>query len=133
MAKQEIKVLVVDDEVQICELIESFLSHEGYRVMTALNGDEAIRKFSEEKPHIVFLDIRMPGMSGMDVLRRMKEIDPNAGIIILSAFGDMATVEASMDLGAHSYIQKPVDLKHLTEIVSAWGSSQGLADCHESA
>ena len=92
----EMKILVVDDEVFICELLDEYLSMYGYQVITAVNGQDAILKFEADRPHMVFLDLSMPGMSGMDVLCKIREIDSNAGILVLSAFGGVDVVQEAM-------------------------------------
>ena len=87
------KILVVDDELQICELLDEFLSVQGHQITAVTSGEEAIIEFQANKTPVVLLDIRMPGMSGIEVLRRIKEIDSNTGVIMLSAFGDPDTVK----------------------------------------
>ncbi len=113
------KILVVDDEVQICKLINAFLSRQGHEVVTANNGKDAIAKFNAARPHIIFLDIKLPALSGMDVLREIKKIDKQVVVIILSAFGDMETVDTALELGANGYLQKPVELTRLMEIINS--------------
>ena len=68
------KILVVDDEPAVCNMLEKFLTKKEYKVSTALSGKEAIKKVKREKPHIIFLDIRMPHMDGIEVLKRIREI-----------------------------------------------------------
>ncbi len=114
------KILVVDDEVQICKLINAFLSRQGCEVATATNGRDAISKFSAARPHIIFLDIKLPALSGMDVLREIKKIDKQVVVIILSAFGDMETVDTALELGANGYLQKPVELTRLMDIINSY-------------
>ncbi len=113
-------ILVVDDEVQICKLINAFLSRQGHQVVTATNGRDAIAKFNAVRPHIIFLDIKLPALSGMDVLREIKKIDKQVVVIILSAFGDMETVDTALELGANGYLQKPVELTRLMEIINSY-------------
>ncbi len=114
------KILVVDDEVQICKLINAFLTRQGCEVVTATNGKDAIAKFNENRPRIIFLDIKLPALSGMDVLREIKKIDKQVVVIILSAFGDMETVDTALELGANGYLQKPVELTRLMEIINSY-------------
>ncbi len=107
------KILVVDDEPSICELLSEFLSLLGYQVFTAGNGGEAVSRFKEKRPDIVLLDIKMPGMSGIDVLRKIKEHDSEAKVIMVSAFGDIDTVRTTLKMGAFRHLEKPVDLELL--------------------
>ncbi|MCP4691870.1 MAG: response regulator [Desulfobacterales bacterium] len=117
------KILVVDDEVQICKLINAFLTRQGFQVVTATNGKDAISKFSANRPDMIFLDIKLPALSGMDVLREIKKIDKKVVVIILSAFGDMETVDTALELGANGYLQKPVELNRLMEIINSYKKS----------
>jgi two-component system response regulator (stage 0 sporulation protein F) len=113
MMKKLEKILVVDDEVFICELLDEFLSMQGYDVNTANCGEDAISMFKNIHPEVVLLDIRMPGITGIDVLEKIKNIDSNVKIIMLSAFGDVDTVHKTLQMGAFKYMQKPVDLGNL--------------------
>ncbi len=106
-------VLVVDDEPTICSLMNVFLTQKGYQVQIANTGEDALVLFQEAHPDIVLLDISMPGMRGIDVLRRMKEINAASGVIMLSAYGDDETIQEAMDVGAFCYIQKPMELTEL--------------------
>jgi DNA-binding response OmpR family regulator len=107
------QVLVVDDEPTICSLMNVFLTQKGYAVRTANTGEDALVMFRKAFPDIVLLDISMPGMRGIDVLRRMKEIHAACGVIMLSAYGDDETIREAMDMGAFCYIQKPMELTEL--------------------
>jgi len=119
MSKELKKILVVDDEVFICELLDEFLTMQGYDVKTANCGEDAISIFKDIKPEAVLLDIRMPGITGIDVLRKMKDIDKNAKIIMLSAFGDVDTIQKTLQMGAFKYMQKPVDFKNLLNVLNS--------------
>ena len=120
------KILVVDDEVFICEVLDEYLSMHGHQVITASNGQDAILKFEADRPHMVFLDLSMPGMSGMDVLRKIREIDSNAGIMVLSAFGDVDVVQEAMQRGADFYTQKPVEFDRLLKMLIVWQESHEI-------
>ena len=112
-------VLVVDDEPTICNLMNVFLTQKGFQVQTANTGEDALVLFQEAFPDIVLLDISMPGMRGIDVLRRMKAINATCGVIMLSAYGDDETIQEAMDMGAYCYIQKPMELTELNERIEA--------------
>ncbi len=107
------KVLVVDDEPEAVELLVEFLSSKGYEVLTATSGEEALRRVREDRPHLVLLDIRMPKMSGLDVLRRIREIDAEMGVIMVTAVNEEDVGRQALELGAFDYIVKPLDLKYL--------------------
>lgn len=107
------KVLVVDDEPEAVELLVEFLSSKGYEVLTAASGEEALRRVKEDRPHLVLLDIRMPGMNGLEVLRRIREIDTEMGVIMVTAVNEEDVGRKALELGAFDYIVKPLDLKYL--------------------
>jgi len=110
---KQTKILVVDDEPTICSLMNVFLSQHGYQVRTASSGEAALTVFDESAPDIVLLDISMPGMRGIDVLKQIKSIKSTCGVIMLSAYGDNETIQEAIDLGAFCYIQKPMELVEL--------------------
>ena len=84
------KDLSSEDETEelICNMLEKFLTQKGYEVITALSGEEAVRKVKEEKPHIVLMDIRMSKMDGIEALKKIREIDHKAGIVMITAVKD---------------------------------------------
>jgi len=110
-------ILVVDDEKEICTVLSDNLSQEGYRVFTANNGKTALELVKKEKPDLVLLDIRMPEMDGIEVLRRIKKIKKEIVVIMLTAYGTLETARKAMKLGAYDYITKPFDLFSLKSIV----------------
>ena len=114
------KILVVDDEEQICELLDKFLSQEGYQVITAATGEEALEKLEEESPQLVLLDIRMPGMGGIECLRKIKEKNEKIGVIMTTAVGDTDTIKEAISLGVNDYILKPIDLDYLGKLIISW-------------
>jgi len=115
------KILVVDDEKAICEILEEFLSLFGHSVTSANSGADAIEVVRRASPDVVFLDIRLPGMSGLDVLKEIKALDSSVRVIMISAFGDEETESMARELGADGYIQKPVDLPGLLVLLKDEG------------
>jgi YesN/AraC family two-component response regulator len=116
---EQIRVLVVDDELFVGELLKEYLSIIGYEVTAVSNGEDALSSIQQSQPHIVILDIRMPGMGGMEVLKAIKEKNRTTGVIMLSAYGDPETVNEALRLGADHYLQKPMNLKHLVETLKS--------------
>ena len=112
------RVLVVDDEAEGVELLREFLGAKGYEVITASDGDEALRKVKEERPHLILLDIQMPKMDGLEVLRRLREIDKEVGVIMITGVNEQEIARQAMALGAFDYIVKPLDLPYLEQ--SLW-------------
>lgn len=107
------RILVVDDEPGVCEYLREFLEAKGYAVTTASSGAEALTAVENERPHLVLLDIVMPGMNGLEALQRILEIDPTIGVIMLSAVDDYKVVKKAIGKGAYDYITKPINLDYL--------------------
>ncbi len=118
-AKSELTetILVVDDEPGVCSLLSKFLTDKGFQVKVASSGQEAISLVKKEKPQLVLLDIRMPGMDGILTLKRIKEADRKIGVIMITAVEDMKLTQQAIDLGAFDYVMKPLDLEYLATTV----------------
>ena len=107
------RVLVVDDEPDAVELLQEFRTAKGYEVITASNGEEALRKVKEDRPHLILLDVRMPKLNGLEVLKQVREIDHEVGVIMVTAVNEEETGRQALKLGAFDYLTKPLDLKYL--------------------
>ncbi|MBE9469860.1 MAG: sigma-54-dependent Fis family transcriptional regulator [Chloroflexi bacterium] len=107
MAMKRVKILVVDDEAIIRESLRDWLADAGYEVFTAENGSKALELIEKEKLGIVIADLVMPGMDGIEVMKRAKEIRPNIEVIIITAYASIPTAIAAMKEGAYDYIEKP--------------------------
>ena len=103
-------VLIVDDEERVVQSIAGVLEDEGFRVATAKSGEEAIGFFQKEEPDITLLDIWMPGMDGIEVLRRLKWMSPDCQVIMISGHATISTAMAAVKLGAFDFIEKPLSL-----------------------
>ena len=112
------KILVVDDEEHIIELVELYLGKEGYRVVTAIDGDEAVEKFSSEKPDLLVLDIMLPGRDGLDVLREVRKTS-QVPVIMLTARESEVDKVVGLELGADDYLTKPFSPRELVARVKA--------------
>jgi UDP-3-O-acyl N-acetylglucosamine deacetylase len=106
----EKKVLVVDDEERVLQSIAGVLEDEGFRVTTARSGEEAIGIFQQEGPDVTLLDIWMPGMDGIEVLKRLKWITPDCQVIMISGHATISTAMTAVKLGAFDFIEKPLSL-----------------------
>ena len=105
--KKKFKVLIVDDEAIIRESLRDWLSDVGHQVLTAENGPQALEIIEREKPGIAFVDLVMPGMDGIELLKRTKEISPSIDVVIITAYGSVPTAINAMREGAYDYIEKP--------------------------
>lgn len=112
------KVLVIDDDMNICELIRLYLEKEGYEVKTVNNGKSGLEAFSEFTPNIAVLDIMLPGMDGWQVCREIRKVS-NIPIIMLTAKGETFDKVLGLELGADDYMVKPFDPKELIARVKA--------------
>lgn len=100
-------VHVIDDEPIIHDVLGELLTSEGYEVEFSLSGEEALEKFPSPSFDVVLLDLLMPGMDGIEVLRRIKKVDPLVPVIIITAYGSVESAIAAMKIGALDYVQKP--------------------------
>ncbi len=107
------KILVVDDEKAVCKELRRFLEGKGYEVSEAHDGDEAVAKYTLERPDVVLLDIRMPGKDGVETLHELKELDPDASVIMVTAVHEEDIAKQAMAEGAFDYITKPIDREYL--------------------
>ncbi len=107
MTEEQVRVLVVDDEEMIRNLLQRILKEVGYDVATAANGQEALAKIAELKPGVVLLDIKMPDMSGMEVLQQIRTNWPETCVVMATAAADVQTAVEAMTKGAYDYITKP--------------------------
>jgi DNA-binding NtrC family response regulator len=113
-----IKLLVVDDEPGICDIFKRTFSPVGFTVLTSTTGQEALTVVKKEKPRIVFLDINMLGMSGLEVLKEIKKIDKSIKVIMVTVMDDEKTKAEAMRLGADEFVTKPFISDQLEEIVT---------------
>jgi two-component system response regulator HydG len=107
------RVLIVDDEASARSGLEKLLRHEGYTVNTAPDGPSALSAFAEVVPQVVVTDLKMPGMDGLELLKRLKDMDRGLPVVVVTAFGDVASAVAAMRAGADDYLTKPVDFDAL--------------------
>ncbi|OGV96309.1 MAG: hypothetical protein A2Z59_03120 [Nitrospinae bacterium RIFCSPLOWO2_02_39_17] len=111
------RILVVDDEPNICSFLAWYLKEKGHTVLAASNGEDAINIVKDERPHIVLLDINMPKMDGITTLKKIKEIDKEIGVIMITAAMDEETGKKALNLGADDYITKPIDFNYLDNVL----------------
>ncbi len=103
------RVMIVDDEKGIREALKQVLEYEEIEVQACASGHEAIRVYPDFKPHLVFLDVKMEGMDGLETLKRVRELDPEAQVVMISGHGTIQTAVEATQLGAYDFLEKPLD------------------------
>ncbi|MCH7921742.1 MAG: response regulator [Nitrospinae bacterium] len=114
-----IKILVVDDEPLFRKMLRKFLVGEGFSVVEARDGDEAILAYKNQRADVVLLDVRMPGKDGLETLRELIAIDPEARVMMLTAVRDEDVIDQALAEGAADYVTKPINLKNLGATLQA--------------
>ena len=110
-----LKVLIIDDEQPTLFMFKLFLDAYGYEVVTAENSAEGIELFKKEQPSIIFTDIKMPGMDGLDALKKLKSINPMVQVIVMTGHGDEGLMKQAMELKATDFLNKPIDRNALEQ------------------
>ena len=114
------KILIVDDEIDVCDFVKHFFEERNFQTFTALSGEEALRILKKEKPDMVLLDIRMKKMDGIETLKKLREIDKDVKVIMVTAVDDHDKVEACNKLGVSKYVTKPLVLEELERTVCSY-------------
>lgn len=113
----KVKILIVDDDVEMLRLLQDVLVREGYAVSLAQDGSEALIKLRDEPYDFIILDNVMPGLNGLELLPGMKVLQPDAHVILITAFGDRETALGAMGKGATAYLAKPFGMSVLTQMI----------------
>lgn len=112
------KILIVDDEPDVCKTLEKFLVFEGFQVLTATSGPQALELLDSHKVHLALLDIKMPGMNGIEVLQRLKKIDVSIQVIIMTGYSTFDLALEAFENGAADYALKPFEsLDRILELI----------------
>jgi len=107
------RVLVVDDEKGIREALTQVLEYEDIEVRACASGSEALQLYTELRPHLVLLDVKMQGMDGLETLRKLRELDPHAQVVMISGHGSIQTAVEATQLGAYDFLEKPLDTNRI--------------------
>ena len=114
MTDEQTRILIVDDDPDLLDTLREYLEDLGnsYVVETAARGIEALEMVARARPHLVILDVEMPGMNGIQVLKSLRAVDPTIPVIMLTATTDASVASEALRQGAVSYAPKPLDLRH---------------------
>ncbi|MFB9760202.1 MULTISPECIES: response regulator [Bacillaceae] len=113
------KILIVDDQYGIRILLNEVFQKEGYQTYQAANGFQAIDIVLNDRPDLVVLDMKIPGMDGIEILKRVKEIDKDIKVILMTAYGELDMIQEAKDLGALMHFAKPFDIDEIRQAVRA--------------
>ncbi|MBI5115550.1 sigma-54-dependent Fis family transcriptional regulator [Candidatus Poribacteria bacterium] len=117
MNNENVRILVVDDEPIVLKSLSEWFRDDGYAVGSASTGKEALAKLTEEDWDIFLLDVKMPGMSGLELQKKIKEVNPDAVIIIMTAFASVESAVEALKQGAYDYLTKPFDPEHVGHLI----------------
>jgi DNA-binding response OmpR family regulator len=112
------RILVIDDNPHVVDILRSYLREEGYRVIGALTSDEGLKLAILSRPELVLLDIALPGTNGIELLKRIRSINPTSRVIMVTGNIDPALARKALELGALAYIDKPFDLAYLKRVIA---------------
>lgn len=113
------KVLVVDDQNGIRVLLMEVFGNEGYDMFQAANGKIALEIVKQQSPDLMLLDMKIPGMDGLDILKHVKQIDPGVKVIMMTAYGELDLIKEATDYGALMHFTKPFDIDELRDAVNS--------------
>ncbi|WP_078543403.1 response regulator [Litchfieldia alkalitelluris] len=111
------KILIVDDQYGIRILLNEVFQKEGYQTFQAANGVQAIDIVTKHSPDLVLFDMKIPGMDGIEILKRLKAIDADIRVIIMTAYGELDMIQEAKDLGAITHFAKPFDIDEIRDAV----------------
>ncbi len=111
------KILIIDDDKSIRDTLNIFLSENGFKIITADSAEQGLDLLEKENPELIICDLKLPKLSGLDVLKKLNEYDAAIPVIIMTAYGDSQTTIKSIQLGAYDYIEKPLDIDRLNVII----------------
>lgn len=120
MALKNKKILIVDDQYGIRVLLDEVFRKEGYTTLQAANGKQALELTEQEAPDLVILDMKIPGMDGLEILRRIKTLNQHIQVIMITAYGELDLIQEAMHLGALTHFTKPFDIDELRKIVGVY-------------
>ena len=117
MVSNAAKILIVDDQPEVGAVLEEYFSGRGFAVVLAVGGLEALSKIEKDRPAMVLLDVRMPDLDGVEVLRKIREAGPTPPVLMMSGNDDLGVAQRTLALGAVDYVLKPFDFEHIDRVV----------------
>lgn len=126
MTKEKIKVLVVDDDRRMVKTVCDILTVKGYLAIGAFSGEEAVEKVREERPDCVLMDVKMPGLSGIEAVKAVKKLAPDTPVVMMSAYATDEQAEEAKRQGAYAVLTKPVDLQQVLSFFSLLRKEESL-------
>ncbi|MFS8652176.1 MAG: response regulator [Caldibacillus sp.] len=112
------KILIVDDQFGIRMLLQELFQREGYQTFQAADGKKALEIVTTHDPDIVLLDMKIPGMDGLEILKHIKANDPDCKVLVMTAYGELGMIQEAMDMGAIAYVAKPFDIMELRDQIN---------------
>jgi DNA-binding response OmpR family regulator len=122
---EALRVLIVDDEDELVSALEERLTLRGFRAKGVTTGAEALAYLTDTPCDVVLLDVKMPGIGGLEVIKKIKEERPNLQVILLTGRGSSEDAEKGMELGAFDYLMKPVKIDELVKVLRSAGAREG--------
>jgi DNA-binding response OmpR family regulator len=113
------RVLVIDDDEMVLALVQRILSLEGFETLTTADGPQGLALFKERRPDIILLDLALPGMNGLEVLRKIRQLDEKAKVIVVTGSGSDDSAEVALRYGACDFVRKPVDYADFVRRIKA--------------
>jgi DNA-binding response OmpR family regulator len=118
------RILIVEDDEEMRTLLRDMIEEEGYKAASVNNGSEAFRKLAKESFDLIITDVRMPGLTGLDILPGIKKLQPDAPIIVITAFGSEEVQKKALERGADAYLEKPIHFDKLRTLIHDLFSSK---------
>ena len=125
--KNQTLVLLVDDRLEDRNLFKQILEKKNYKVVDVGSGEECLKQVKERRFQVILLDIRLPGINGVETLKRVKEIRPDVGVIMITAYSEKELVQEAVEQGSFTCLQKPLDMENLLGVVSRCLEKDGRA------
>ncbi len=112
-----VRIMIIEDDEEMRSLLKDFFEEEGFETDSVNNGGDALRKLSADHVDLIISDVRMPGLTGLDILPKIRELKPKTPIIVITAYGSEEVRRKSLERGATTYLEKPIHLSTLRTLI----------------